>query len=477
MQHRRTARTLGLMAGAVGLAVTLTACSSNSSTSTTTTAASSSASTTATTTSSGGGVSVGPGQPVTVGSIATLTGAIASNFNGTPAGMEAYFDLINSQGGIDGHKFNLAYNLDDASNPATFSQLAHTLVEQDHVFAVLASTYFFTPNLFVSTDTPTFGYNVSGNWAGPPNLFAAGGSTQNYYTGAPAVAYAIKQTDSHSVAVISYGAAITSSYNACNADANQLTKAGLNVTTFLDAQLAGSYTSEVQRMQANGVDLVVSCMQASDNITMARELQQYGLTHVHQLWFDGYDYNLLSQYNSLMQGVYLNANNTVPFSAPTVYPGKYPGMAAYLAAMQKYEPQYVHSQEALQGWVSAETLAQGVKMAGNDVTQANVIRQINTLTGYTAGGVFDITNWTTAHNNAVTGYPLCSAFVQAKGSTFVPALNHAPQVFDCFGTGKPLSAGVPSPQVYGTGSPADITSRVDLKDPVLVAAPAGTPGT
>ncbi len=33
-----------------------------------------------------------------MGSIATLTGAIASNFNGTPAGMQAYFDYINSQG-------------------------------------------------------------------------------------------------------------------------------------------------------------------------------------------------------------------------------------------------------------------------------------------------------------------------------------------------------------------------------------------
>ena len=392
--------------------------------------------------------------------------------------MIAYFDMINAQGGIDGHKFQLKYNLDDGSNPATFTQLAHTLVEQDHVFAVLASSFFFSPNFFISTKTPTFGYNVSGNWAGPSNLFAAGGSTQNYNAGGPAVAYAIKKTNSHKVAVISYGAAITSSYDACNADATNLSKAGINVVyTDLDAGLGGDYTSAVQRMQGDGVDFVLSCMQASDSITLARDLQQYGLTHVHQLWFDGYDDSLLKQYNSLMQGVYLNANGSVPFDAVNAYPGKYPGMASYLAVMQKYEPQYLHSQEALQGWESAELLAQGVKMAGSNVTQGNVITQMNTLSNFTAGGVSDVTDWTNGHDESITTYPLCSAFVQAKGHTFVPALNASPQVFDCFGPGKPVNSGATSPEVNGTGTPSEIASRVNLKNPVLVAGPTGTPGT
>ena len=476
--HYGMRRTLGLMAGAAGLAVLLAACSSNSSSSTTTTTSAGSPTTAATTTSSGGGVSVAAGQPVIVGSIATLTGAIASNFNGTPAGMQAYFDYIDGKGGVDGHKFLLKYNEDDGSDPTTFTQLSHTLIEQDHVFAVLASSFFFTPNFFVSTDTPTFGYNVSGTWAGPANLFAAGGSTQNYNAGGPAVAYAIKHTDSHRVAFISYGAAITSSYDACDADATDLSKAGIDVVyTDLDAGLGGSYTSAVQRMQADNVDFVVSCMQASDSITMAREMQQYGFTKVHQLWFDGYDYSLLKQYSSIMQGVYLNANGSVPFSAVSTYPGKYPGEANYQSIMKKYEPSFEYSQEALQGWQSAALLVAGVKAAGSEVNQANVIADINKVTDDTGGGVADVTNWTTGHNESVTVYPLCSAFVQVKGNTFVPALNPAPGVFDCFGPGKPVSGGVPSPLVQGSGTPTDIASRVNLKDPVLVAPPAGTPGT
>jgi hypothetical protein len=55
--------------------------------------------------------------------------------------------------------------------PTTFNQLASTLINQDHVFAVTGvATAFFTPNYFVEAKIPTYGYNVTGNWAGPQPL-------------------------------------------------------------------------------------------------------------------------------------------------------------------------------------------------------------------------------------------------------------------------------------------------------------------
>src|ERR1700689_226191 len=116
---------------------------------------------------------------IKVGTISTLTGAIAADFNAFSPGMQAYFDMVNAHGGVNGRKLDLAYTLDDGGNPTTFTQLAHTMVQQDHAFAVGTSTNWFAPNLFSETKIPTYGYNVSGNWAGPPNLFAAGGSVQD----------------------------------------------------------------------------------------------------------------------------------------------------------------------------------------------------------------------------------------------------------------------------------------------------------
>ncbi|HEX4217927.1 MAG TPA: ABC transporter substrate-binding protein, partial [Acidimicrobiales bacterium] len=290
---------------------------------------------------------------ISVGAISSLTGAIAADFDAFVPGMQAYFDMVNAAGGVNGHKLVLAANLDDGGNPSQFTSLTHTLLQQDHVSAAAISTFFFNPSLYAQSGIPTYGYNVSGNWNGPNNLFGAGGSIQNFQAGVAPVAWIIKQTKAKSVAVMSYGSAITSSYGACNAFANGLKSAGVNVSyTDLSAQLGGNYSSAVQKMQQAGSDFVLSCMQDSDNITLARSLQQYGLK-VHQLWLSGYDQTLLSQYSSLMQGVYLNVNGNVPFQAPKAFPGSYQGMQQYLTAMKKYEPKFVENDVAIQGWQSA----------------------------------------------------------------------------------------------------------------------------
>ena len=105
---------------------------------------------------------------ITVGTISTQTGPISSNFSSLIYGEKAYFDYINAQGGINGRKIDYKYTLDDGGNPSQFTQLANTLVNQDHVFAVTGvASAFFTPNIFVEAKIPTYGYNVTGNWDGP----------------------------------------------------------------------------------------------------------------------------------------------------------------------------------------------------------------------------------------------------------------------------------------------------------------------
>ena len=61
--------------------------------------------------------------------------------------MIAYFKTINAAGGVNGHKIVLTYNLDDGGSPSQFTQLTHTLIDQDHVFAVGVASAWFTPGL------------------------------------------------------------------------------------------------------------------------------------------------------------------------------------------------------------------------------------------------------------------------------------------------------------------------------------------
>ena len=106
----------------------------------------------------------------------------------------------------------------------------------------------------------------------------------------------MKQTHSTSAAIISYGQGIPASYPACKTTADDLTAGGIKVSYLdLDASLAGDFTAAAQQILNHGSDFVLTCIQGSDNITLARALQQYGV-HVTQLWLSGYDQSLLDQY-------------------------------------------------------------------------------------------------------------------------------------------------------------------------------------
>ena len=234
---------------------------------------------------------------ITVGTISTQTGTLAGGFSSLIYGERAYFDYINSQGGVNGRKIDYKYALDDGGNPSQFNQLASTLINQDHVFAVTGvATAFFSPNLFVEAKIPTYGYNVSNNWAGPPNLFAAGGggSVQYLPGGTPEIAYVINKVHAKSVAILAYGVAASAA--SCQADAKGLTAAGIKVS-YTDYKIpypGTTVATDVQRMKQAGADFVLSCMDVQGNVTMARAIKQYGLKAT-QFWLSGNDQSTLNQ--------------------------------------------------------------------------------------------------------------------------------------------------------------------------------------
>jgi ABC-type branched-subunit amino acid transport system substrate-binding protein len=398
--------------------------------------------------SSGGSAPGVTSNSITVGTISTQTGELAANFSSLIYGEKAYYQYINAQGGVNGRKIDYKYQLDDGGNPTTFSQLANTLINQDHVFAVTGvATAFFSPNLFVESGTPTYGYNVTGNWAGPPNLFAAGGSVQYYPAEGPIVGFVSKQTKSPKLAFVAYG--IAASAASCQAGASALSAKGFQVvyTDFKVAYPGTTVATDVQRMKQAGANMVVSCMDVQGNVTMARAIQQYGVK-MTQLWFSGNDQTTLEQNTSLMQGVYFSTAH-VPYTAPTSI---YPGLKLYLTQMKKYEPKYVNDEIAIQGWESAALFVQGVKMAGNNLTQANVVKMTNTLTSFTAGDLTAPTNWKKGGHSGHAP-PYCQAYIKVQGTKYVPSLNKGKNVFVCFQSANPNKAPV-YPVPAGTPAPA-----------------------
>jgi ABC-type branched-subunit amino acid transport system substrate-binding protein len=395
---------------------------------------------------------LGSGSPgitattVNVASLGTLSGSLAGDFASIVPGVRAYFDGLNAVGGVNHRKVSLTYTLDDGGNPSQFSALAHDLVDQDHAFAAVGvSSPFFSPNYLVENCVPTYGYNVTGNWAGAPNLFAPDGSSLFIPQVPTELAFLMKKLGLHSFATLAYNVAASS--NVCDTANSYLRKGGYRQAyTDLSVPIGGNLAPDVQRMKAAGVQMIMSCMDVTGNVALARGVQQYGMK-VKQYWLNGSDQHVVQQYQSLMQGIYFGVPH-VPFTAPVKY---YPGLARYLATMKRYAPKEAQDELAVQGFASAALFAQGLKMAGSKVTQANVVKQDNLITQFNAGGLYAPTDWTVAHTSAKG--PFCEAYIQVRGSKIVPVFGQGHQVFNCF-------------NVKSNRAP----------NPVPVTPPPGTPG-
>ncbi len=125
--------------------------------------------------SSGGGEGDGGGasdvgvtaDSITLGAHFPLTGVAAPGYSEIPTGAKAYFDYVNSQGGVYGRQIEYIVK-DDGYNPTNTSQVTNELVLQDEIFAMVGGL-----------GTPTHSAVVDFlNDEGVPDLFVSSGSLQ-----------------------------------------------------------------------------------------------------------------------------------------------------------------------------------------------------------------------------------------------------------------------------------------------------------
>jgi ABC-type branched-subunit amino acid transport system substrate-binding protein len=375
---------------------------------------------------------------IVVGGLASITGPLPADFAPAIAGAQAYFDWVNANGGVNGRKIVLAYKLDDGSDPSEDATQARTLVEQDHVFAVVpVATPEFSGGPFLAQhDVPTFGLQVNTNadWAGP-SMFGNTGSYTAFESAQLQAAYLAELHHVKAAALIAYN--ISQSSEGCQGVANAFRQYGVRIV-FEDLAVpvpAFDLSADVARMKSLGVDMVASCLDLSGDILLAHTMQQDGMTKVVQYWFDGYDQSALKTYASAMQGVYFMLQHA-PFEVTQRYPGRYPSMDRFEAALARYAPGNPPSEAALAGWTSADLFVTGLRMIGRDVTRTRLVAAINSLTLYTAHGLVSPIDWRTDHTGVSTIYN-CSVFVQVRGHEFVPVYGTPPSVFSCFPVPNP----------------------------------------
>ena len=125
-------------------------------------------------------VSSAPARGVTADSIKVGGFGFKLAFGDQAIGAQARFARANSEGGVFGRKIDYVGYQDDTGDVSKDVDIAHQLVEEDKVFAVVpvTSTVFNAAGYFAESHVPFFGWAINPNWCGNDWAFGYDGCLQ-----------------------------------------------------------------------------------------------------------------------------------------------------------------------------------------------------------------------------------------------------------------------------------------------------------
>jgi branched-chain amino acid transport system substrate-binding protein len=381
----------------------------------------------------GGGTTVDqPGvtdTEIKVGGVVTLTGnPIGSNLNGLNDGVEAYFDMVNADGGIYGRDLVLADKRDDAL--VNNSQEVQQLVQSDIFAAIPMGTFVFSgADILGESGIPTFGWNVNPEWAGHDNLFNQEGALCFDCAG-PGVPWIAQETGSENVGILAYN--VPQSAGCADGTRKSLEQYGDAEAAYIDTSLPYGnvdFSAQVSDMIDADVDLVTPCMDQNGVLNLAREMRRQGLDATFYLP-NAYDHGFMDEYGEFFEGAYVRTR-----FAPLETDPQPENLALYTEWMD--EAGFDQNEYSLIGWILADMFVTGLELAGEDFTQQKVIDALNEETAFTAGGLLPGLDWTIQHDDPAENPESrpetdCSALTQIEGGEFVPVFTEDDKPFVCF---------------------------------------------
>lgn len=366
---------------------------------------------------------------IRVGGVASVTNPLGASYDQSFVGTQAYFDMINEQGGIYGRDLELVAELDDNTGFENQQQVTRLLTEED-VFAVLpvATLSFDGAQQLADEGVPTFGWNIQEEWDLGENLYGTRGHicTDCAY---PTLPWIVRESGASTVGILAYD--VPQSSGCAAGIENSIEEYGGDEVQvgFVDASLAygtSDVSVQVSEMKDAGVDFVTTCMDFNGEKTVADEMARQDLEAPFYRP-NGYDHAQLEEFPDTFEGSIV-LTQFWPFEEETDQPE---GLTQYFEAIEAAgeEPQEL----SLAGWMAADMFYQGLVGAGPEFTREGVVSYLNTLEDFDAGGILAGLDWTVEHtDDPPVG---CNAFSTIEGGEFVPTFGEPGRPFICFENG------------------------------------------
>lgn len=356
-------------------------------------------------------------KTVTIGGFTPITGPVPFYAILTHAA-DAYFKSVNEKGGINGWKIKYV-TLDDGYDPARSVAVTRRLVEEDHIFALVAS-------VGTATNVAVIPYAKENNLAmlGPiggasaffrePNIFPL---LPDYGWSAAANAeYAIDDLKLKKIALMWE-----------NDDLGSSAKRGfdlyMNSRKITPAESipfevkTTDFTPHLRRLAKSGAEAAILF---GSNANLAGALKAADRQGTKLTWFAPFftaDPSTYRLAGNLLDGVYFSSW-LLPVTSDE------PEVKAYREAAAKYYPRDPVGVFGLNGWSNAAlfgSVFEALIGSGRPITRANLIAAANSLKDASIGGARKVTFTVGDHRGTRQ-----EAILQAKGKSFVKVRDFKP---------------------------------------------------
>jgi branched-chain amino acid transport system substrate-binding protein len=376
--------------------------------------------------SSGGGSAgaIAPGAPIKVGFLESTTGDFAAFLAGDESGIKAVFDKVNAAGGVDGHKLQIVV-ANDQSTPQGGVTAVQQLVSQDKVFGIVSGSVAgpaIVPFLR-QQGTPIVGWGNDGTyWGDPanPTFFGAASSVASATQGSTTFANLLKRQGGTKLALVAPN--IPTSVDEAQYVGKTAGTVGIHVvyTNYSLPETPTDLTSVALAIKHSGANSIFLPNATDFNVSLLTALNNQNVHLKAVLTPTGWPEVLQSQ---AATGASQNAIFTYEFACqPEI---SLPGGSPVLNDLKKYTG-YTGSHPLFaqcQTWLAASAFVAGLKKTGKDITPANFVKAMKSLTRWDGDGTLpgnyrDFSNKDASSNG--TGSNNCVYVAQLKGSKFVP---------------------------------------------------------
>jgi branched-chain amino acid transport system substrate-binding protein len=325
--------------------------------------------------------------------------------------VDAYFKMVNDQGGINGRKIRFIYE-NDSYQPAKTVAAVKKLVEEDKVFALVGG--LGTPNNAAVMD-----YLVQNN---VPHVWPATGTTAlavpfkkniyavqlNYTTEATlATQYALDQMGAKKIAVFYQNDAFGK--EGLDAVQAELKKRGLPAATGVSYETADTnFSAQALKLQTTGADTLILYAVPKPGGSVIAEMSKIG--YAPKLLSSSVinDPSIFQLAGPAINGMLIEA------WLPAFDDVSNPKIVEYQAFMAKYAPKEQIGGFTESGYAYGQVFIEALKRAGKELTREGFMANLDQMQNFTGSLVPSLSYSATDHAGVKAAY-----FQAAKDGKFV----------------------------------------------------------